>query len=111
MSLPVSEPNELAVVTSICSVVEKALEELQQCPEGGPEVCTQLRESEAKALKRTLEYLEREKQALDLKEYYQERRLKDLGLDSEWSPEDDMGMDEDMGFGATRAPGGADYDF
>ncbi|KAL3933410.1 MAG: hypothetical protein SGBAC_010408 [Bacillariaceae sp.] len=111
MSLPVSEPNELKVVTSICSVIEKALEELQQCPEGGLEVCTQLRESETKALKRTLEYLEREKQALDLKEYYQERRLKDLGLDSEWAPEDDMGMDDDVGFGATRAPGGADYDW
>ena len=111
MSLPVSESNELAVVNSICSLIEKALEELQQCPKGGPEVCTQLRESETKALKRTLEYLEREKQALDLKEYYQERRLKDLGLDSEWSPEDDMGMGDDVGFGATRAPGGADYDW
>jgi len=112
MSMPVSETNELEVVNSICGLIEKALEELQQCPEGGPEVCTQLRQSETKALTRTLEYLEREKQALDLKEYYQERRLRDLGLDSEWSREDDMGMgDEDLAFGATRAPGGADFDW
>jgi len=27
---------------------------------------------------------------LDLKEYYQERRLKSLGLDSNWMPEDDV---------------------
>jgi hypothetical protein len=52
----------------------------------------------------------REKEALDLKEYYQERRLKDLGLDSEWSQEDDM-VDSDLNFGQTRQPGSADYDW
>jgi [ribulose-bisphosphate carboxylase]-lysine N-methyltransferase len=72
-------------------------------------VCTKLRAAESKALTRTKEYLLREKEALDLKEYYQERRLKDLGLDSDWSPEGDMGADLD--FGQTRAPGGADYDW
>jgi hypothetical protein len=56
-----------------------------------------------------MEFLQREKEALDLKEYYQERRLKELGLNSEWSPEDDIG--EDLSFGRTRAPGGADYDW
>jgi len=113
MSMPVSQLNELAVVNSVCGLIEKALEELQQCAEGGPEVCTQLRLSETKALTRTMEHLELEKQALDLKEYYQERRLKDLGLNSDWAPEDEKGMmaDEDLGFGATRAPGGADYDW
>ena len=30
----------------------------------------------------------REKEALDLKEYYQECWLKSLVLDSEWNPED-----------------------
>jgi len=110
MSLPVSERNEMAVVKQLTEQCEKALEDLNQCPEGGPEVCTKLRESETKALSRTLDFLRREKEALDLKEYYQERRLKDLGLDSEWSPEDDI-MDEDLGFGQTRAPGGADYDW
>jgi [ribulose-bisphosphate carboxylase]-lysine N-methyltransferase len=110
MALPVSERNEFAVVEWIVESIEKALEDLKACPEGGPEVCTKLRESETKALTRSLEFLLREKEALDLKEYYQERRLKDLGLDSDWTPEDDMN-NPDLGFGQTRAPGGADYDW
>eukprot|EP00977_Amphora_coffeiformis_P000819 scaffold175_cov177-Amphora_coffeaeformis.AAC.21 len=109
MEYPVSEQNELKVVNTITDACERALEELKQAPDGGPEVCKLLREAETKALTRTVEFLQREKEALDLKEYYQERRLKDLGLDSEWSPEDDM--DPDLGFGQTRAPGGADYDW
>lgn len=109
MELPVSEQNELAVVNTIIDACEKALAELGQAPEDGPEVCTLLRQAETKALTRSMEFLQREKEALDLKEYYQERRLKDLGLDSEWSPEDDI--DPDLGFGQTRAPGGADYDW
>jgi [ribulose-bisphosphate carboxylase]-lysine N-methyltransferase len=110
MAMPVSERNEFGVVTTIIEALEKALEDLNQCPEGGREICTKLRESETKAVKRTLEFLQREKEALDLKEYYQERRLKDLGLDSDWAPEDDV-VDPDMSFGQTRAPGGADYDW
>jgi [ribulose-bisphosphate carboxylase]-lysine N-methyltransferase len=106
MALPVSEPNELAVVDTIIDACERALEDLRQCGQGGPEVCNKIRESEMRALSRTMEYLQREKEALDLKEYYQERRLKDLGLDSEWSPEGD-----DIGFGKQRVPGGADYDW
>jgi [ribulose-bisphosphate carboxylase]-lysine N-methyltransferase len=108
MALPVSEKNEEEAVDTIIGACQKALDEMEQCEEGGPEVCNQLRESEKKALTRTMEYLQREKEALDLKEYYQERRLKDLGLDSEWSPEDDV---PDLGYGQTRAPGGADYDW
>jgi [ribulose-bisphosphate carboxylase]-lysine N-methyltransferase len=110
MGLPVSERNELQVVNAISEACQTALDDLKACPQGGPEICTQLRESETKALTRTLEYLQRDKQALDLKEYYQERRLKDLGLGSDWAPEDDM-MGEDTGFGQTRVPGGADYDW
>lgn len=109
MSLPVSEHNEMAVVNSVSELIQRSLDDLGQCPAGGPEVCTKLRESEIKALTRTLEFLQREKQALDLKEYYQERRLKDLGLDSDWTPEDDMSPD--LGFGTSRVPGGADYDW
>jgi [ribulose-bisphosphate carboxylase]-lysine N-methyltransferase len=109
MSMPVSEGNELNVVNAISEACQQALDELEQCPDGGPEICKQLRESESRALTRTLEYLQREKEALDLKEYYQERRLKDLGLDSEWTPEDDMSPD--LGYGQTRVPGGADYDW
>merc|ERR1711871_922155 len=99
MSLPVSERNELAVVEMISEKCRKALEDLGACPKGGPEVCTKLQESETKALTRTLDFLNREKEALDLKEYYQERRLKEMGLDSEWSPEDDLSPD--LGFGQT----------
>jgi [ribulose-bisphosphate carboxylase]-lysine N-methyltransferase len=108
MELPVSELNELQVVKTICGVCERALSDLKECPPGGPEVCTKLRESETQALTRSLEYLKREQEALDLKEYYQERRLKDLGLNSDWSPEED---DPSLDFGQTRAPGGADYDW
>jgi [ribulose-bisphosphate carboxylase]/[fructose-bisphosphate aldolase]-lysine N-methyltransferase len=109
MELPVSEKNELDVVNMITGVCQQALAEFEDCPDGGPAICKKLRESELKALSRTVEYLQREKEALDLKEYYQERRLKELGLDSTWSPEDDM--DPDRAFGQARTPGGADYDW
>jgi len=120
MSLPVSEPNELAVTNTIIDACQKALDDMAQAGSSNDDsdaetlgvnaqVCKQLRESETKALTRTMEYLLREKEALDLKEYYQERRLKDLGLDSEWAPEDDV--NPDLGFGQTRLPGGADYDW
>jgi [ribulose-bisphosphate carboxylase]-lysine N-methyltransferase len=109
MALPVSETNELEVVNAITDSCQAALDEIKECPEGGAAVCSKLRESECRALTRTIEYLLREREALDLKEYYQERRLKDLGLDSEWSSEDDISSD--LGFGQTRAPGGADYDW
>ena len=111
MSMPVSEANELNVVNAVSKACQEAIDDLEQCPDGGPEICTKLRESEMKALSRTLGYLQREKEALDLKEYYQERRLKDLGLDSDWTPEDDMAAPDDLGYGQTRTPGGADYDW
>ena len=121
MALPVSESNELAVVNCITEACQKALDDMskvESSDDGEDEditspkaLCAKLAASETKALTRTMEYLQREKEALDLKEYYQERRLKDLGLDSEWSPEDDVGGDDDLGFGQTRAPGGADYDW
>jgi [ribulose-bisphosphate carboxylase]/[fructose-bisphosphate aldolase]-lysine N-methyltransferase len=109
MELPVSEKNELDVVNAVTDICQRALNELLECPEGGSAICKQLRDSETKALTRTIEYMQREKEALDLKEYYQERRLKDLGLDSAWSPEDDA--DSDLNYGQRRAPGGADYDW
>ena len=108
MELPVSEKNELDVINLISDLCKKSLADFDSCPKAGPEICTKLRNSERIALTRTIEYLQREKEALDLKEYYQERRLKDLGLDSTWSPEDE---DPDRVYGQTRAPGGADYDW
>jgi [ribulose-bisphosphate carboxylase]-lysine N-methyltransferase len=110
MASPVSEQNELQVCNTIMEACQVALADMNECPEGGPEVCSRLRESERKSLTRTMEYLQRDREALDLKEYYQERRLKDLGLDSAWTPEDDE-TGGDLGFGQTRVPGGADYDW
>ncbi|GKY92847.1 hypothetical protein MPSEU_000254300 [Mayamaea pseudoterrestris] len=107
MALPVSEANELQVINAVTAVCQAALDEFDTCSEGGPEICTKIRQLERKALSGTMEYLLREKEALDLKEYYQQRRLKDLGLDSPWTPEDDP----DIGYGQTRAPGSADYDW
>ena len=111
MSLPVSEINEADVINAVVEACQTALDDMGACPPNGPEICAKLRESEGNALTRTLEYLQREKEALDLKEYYQERRLKDLGLDSEWTGEEDD-LDSDLlGYGQTRLPGGADYDW
>ena len=76
-------------------------------------VCAIVREAENRALTRTLEFVNREKEALDLKEYYQERRLKDLGLNSDWNPDEssagDSYEDDEFGFGQTRAPGSLDW--
>ena len=94
MEYPVSEMNELQMVETVAESCERALEDLRQCPKGGPEVCSKLRESETRALSRTMDYLKRDKEALDLKEYYQERRLKDLGLDHDLL-EDGMGLDHE----------------
>lgn len=109
MAYPVSEMNELKVFDTIIGACQVALDELRSCPGGGPDACTRLRESESIAISQTLEYLTREREALDLKEYYQERRLKDLGLDSGWSPEDDV--ESGVGLGQGRTPGGSDYDW
>jgi len=113
MSEPVSEDNERAAVTAVIDACENALKEMDEIidEEGSAlspklQLCALVRGSERQALERTLEYVTQEAEALDLKEYYQERRLKDLGLDSDWSPEDD-----DVSFGGTRVPGGADYDW
>ena len=122
MSLPVSEVNERDVLELIASSCEKALEDMKAAENSFDEskdslspsnICALIKDSETKALSRTLEYVNREKEALDLKEYYQERRLKDLGLDSEWNPDDSTGVysddDDELSFGQTRAPGGLDW--
>jgi [ribulose-bisphosphate carboxylase]-lysine N-methyltransferase len=114
MSEPVSEENERGAVTAVIDACQNALSDMMEDNDdvdgGGlntekDQLCSMVRESERQALSRTLVYMQQEATALDLKEYYQERRLKSLGLDSEWTPEDDMN------FGATRVPGGADYDW
>ena len=120
MAYPVSQPNERDIVDTVADTCNKALEGMKVVEGDDGEhgdtpldLCAIVRESESKALKRTLEFVTREKEALDLKEYYQERCLKDLGLDSEWNPEDDDGSDpyadEDLGFGQSIAPGSLDW--
>ena len=122
MSLPVSEANERAVYETIAESCRKGLKDMEDsdnsfdeslglfCPSN---ICALVKESETKALSRTLEFVNREKEALDLKEYYQERRLKDLGLDSDWNPDEATGVypddDDELSFGQTRAPGGLDW--
>lgn len=112
MSEPVSEENERAVVTAVIDACQNALSDMMDDDTVAgddksekDQLCLMVRESERDALSRTLKFMQQEATALDLKEYYQVRRLKSLGLDSEWTPEDEMG------FGATRVPGGADYDW
>lgn len=123
MSMPVSESNERDVLDAISNSCSKGLVEMEGMEDsiGDDDVmspaslCAIVRKSEKKALSSTIEYVNREKEALDLKEYYQERRLKDLGLDSDWNPEDsgastgDPYGDDDMSFGQRRAPGSLDW--
>jgi len=127
MSLPVSERNERDALDAVANACSTALGDAEgpslaeaEKEEGSnsnhPSVlCAVVRESEGRALGRTLEYINREKEALDLKEYYQERRLKDLGLDSEWSKDDTMAgnsafdVDEELGYGQVRNAGSMDW--
>ena len=122
MSLPVSEINERAVLDSIISKCNSALDDMKgvesdyddSLEESLPSnLCAIVRKSESKALSRTLEFVIREKEALDLKEYYQERRLKDLGLDSQWNPDETSSIysddDDELGYGQMRAPGSLDW--
>eukprot|EP00956_Cyclotella_meneghiniana_P005656 scaffold7287_cov41-Cyclotella_meneghiniana.AAC.1 len=115
MSIPVSEANERLATTAIIDACQNALSEMEEASKETADeanltekqkLCAMVRDSERQALERTIVYVKQESEALDLKEYYQERRLKSLGLDSEWSPESD-----DVGFGGNRVPGGADYDW
>eukprot|EP00550_Attheya_septentrionalis_P002159 CAMPEP_0198293178 /NCGR_PEP_ID=MMETSP1449-20131203/16032_1 /TAXON_ID=420275 /ORGANISM="Attheya septentrionalis, Strain CCMP2084" /LENGTH=590 /DNA_ID=CAMNT_0043992689 /DNA_START=93 /DNA_END=1866 /DNA_ORIENTATION=- len=132
MELPVSVSNERAALTSLRSLCEghiqdmDAVEVAKQQPQEDSSTatatttltkqqaqCKRVRDLERLALQRTMDYLQRDVEALDLKEYYQERRLKDLGLDSEWSDDDDSEEDGlgDFPVPTKRVPGGADYDF
>jgi [ribulose-bisphosphate carboxylase]-lysine N-methyltransferase len=128
MSQPVSAQNELVVVEAVLKLCSAALEEIEAVstsPENDeqisllnrerdendpvtPEVlCATVRAVEGKALRRMKEYMVADRDALDLKEYYQERRLKDLGLDSQWDPEN-----SDVGWASTsRKPGGGELDW
>jgi len=106
MSEPVSEDNERLAVAAVIDACENALADMDEfdgasedCQSEKEKWCSMVRDSEREAIDRTLNYVKQESEALDLKEYYQERRLKSLNLDSEAGS-----MEE-------RIPGGADYDW
>jgi len=127
MGLPVSEKNEEGIYNDIEAKCKTALKDMMDVSKGQEEdelqlqntstttsssssenVCTVIRVLERRALMEMIQVMEREKEALDLKEYYQERRLKDLGLDSEWNEDNE---NPDVGWGQTRAPGSGDLDW
>mmetsp|Transcript_9179 Transcript_9179/g.10646 ORF Transcript_9179/g.10646 Transcript_9179/m.10646 type:complete len:566 (-) Transcript_9179:62-1759(-) len=123
MSLPVSDVNERGVLDTIVASCSKALEGMDTLKddefnssdydESDPtSLCRIIRESERKALSRTLKFVTNEKEAVDLKEYYQQRRLRDLNLDSDWKPDESSPYSDDgdeLGFGQQRAPGSLDW--
>ena len=120
MSYPVSEQNERLVLDSIIKACDEALNEINSFDEAEDSIiendvtsiinkraCATLRNVERRAIKRVREYVQRESEALDLKEYYQERRLKDLGLDTPWDGDE---RNPDVGWGA-RKPGDGGIDW
>jgi len=105
MKEPVSLNNEKLVCEAVMASCLSALKKFDSftSPPSTPleAMCETVRKAETPVLKGVLSYIEREMEGLDLKEYYQERRLKSLNLDSPWDPErdvtsDSMG-DEDSG--------------
>ena len=83
MDAPVSAENEgaaLRLLAEECRVVAATL----ATPLEGEEL-ERVRTTELTALDATLRWTDAQLGSLNTKEYYQERRLKDLGLDTEWS--------------------------
>ena len=89
LAMPFSQENERAVAEAVVSRCEQELEALSAPPEdAGAEVdevlskrCRVLREGEVRALEMARDFYRRELEGLDLQDYYQERRLQQLGLD------------------------------
>uniref|UniRef100_A0A6S9FGC7 SET domain-containing protein n=1 Tax=Heterosigma akashiwo TaxID=2829 RepID=A0A6S9FGC7_HETAK len=111
MALPISEVNEANVGKLVMDKIDEALGNFHGDREGDQALVktdgqewvaervrglARLRLAERAALEATRGWFERDAQALDLKEYYQERRLKSLGLDR---PLDDAEL---MSSGAAR---------
>ncbi|KAJ1460538.1 hypothetical protein M885DRAFT_509564 [Pelagophyceae sp. CCMP2097] len=100
LDLPVSEENErrsLETVARECYAVAETLR--LPCADAPREA---VRRAELSALEAALEAVDAELGSLSSKEYYQERRLKELGLDTEWSQDDAQ-------WSATRSPGSVDW--
>ena len=99
MAEPVSRKNEADALGLMKKKCQEALEDMTAVVEGGADndggglsqdasmpggMCAVVRSSESQALRETQRWIELEEENLELKLYYQERRLKDLGLDSVW---------------------------
>jgi len=126
MGLPVSEPNELQVGSLIMAKCRAELDRIGVTllagdqGVGGPSddsdtaarhraVAEQVRVGEAAALEASVRWWKRDAELVHLKEFYQERRLKDLNLDKPWSPEEGGEFGVESSFSVGRAPGNADW--
>ena len=66
--------------------------------------------SERTALEATVAFWRRDAELMNTKEFYQERRLKELNLDKPWSPEDDeSGFGVESTFSVGRSLGNVDW--
>jgi hypothetical protein len=83
LGAPLSRENEASVVGAIVAEAAAARDGLLAPVSGRPEY-EQLRRAELDALEATQRWADAEVLALPAKEYYQERRLKSLGLDTDW---------------------------
>ncbi|CAM9342463.1 unnamed protein product [Ectocarpus sp. 4 AP-2014] len=116
MNEPVSRPNEEAVNELLATRCEDELKaffgtakEEEDIVSGKVEaserqrLCAGVRQGERMALQMTRSWCESDSKALDRKEYYQERRLKELQLDLPW--------EVDEIYPTERRPGGGELDW
>jgi len=112
MAEPVSERNEndcFSAILDFCSSsmedkqsVEKLIDPSDACEK----LCGEVLKIEKDALKKLEGYVKRDREAMDLKSYYADRRLKELNLDQPYDFEENENLNE---FG--RLPGGGEIDF
>ena len=85
LGAPISRENEAAVIQAVSDEAAAAREGMLEETSG---IYEQLRSAELDALEATQRWADAEVLALPAKEYYQERRLKSLGLDTEWDEDE-----------------------
>ena len=128
MALPVSEANELAVGALVSGRAAQAIALLDAAaakaaaaaasaatpssrsspgstPAAAAALAAAVRVGERQALLATAGWWARDAELVKQKEFYQERRLKEMGLDKPWSPEDGV----ESTFSAGGAKGNVDW--
>ena len=85
LGAPISRENEAAVIQAVSDEAAAARDGMLVETIG---IYEQLRSAELDALEATQRWADAEVLALPAKEYYQERRLKSLGLDTEWDEDE-----------------------